>query len=164
MTPRESYQEFLRSAFWKNVSAAVRRRARFRCELCNSCQGIQVHHKTYENHGNEDKHLEDLICLCAECHGRFHDKLGRGIPVVCAGRPRVGPDPLLQKTLELLYAYATEHGGVLEDMKRPRLRIAKDLGISIKRVTGILRALDGQEFIKGGYGGDLKLRTKRWPR
>lgn len=72
---RLSYDQFLLTPYWKRVSAKVRRRAGNRCELCPATRGLHVHHKTYEHHGLEDEHLDDLICLCGNCHALVHSKL-----------------------------------------------------------------------------------------
>lgn len=39
-----------------------------KCTECGREQDLHAHHLTYENEGNEK--LEDLITLCASCHGR----------------------------------------------------------------------------------------------
>ena len=70
-----SYPEFLASDYWAVVKAVVKTRAHGRCQLCSSRGPMHVHHKTYEHHGYEHAHLEDLICLCRSCHEKFHDKL-----------------------------------------------------------------------------------------
>lgn len=37
---------------------------------------LNVHHRNYDCHGKEHKHYKaDLICLCEDCHQKFHDKL-----------------------------------------------------------------------------------------
>ena len=36
---------------------------------------VDVHHKTYEHHGQEHRYLGDLVLLCRNCHSKFHDKL-----------------------------------------------------------------------------------------
>lgn len=69
------YQEFLQTPYWKGVAKLVRARAKYKCELCGKGGLLNVHHKTYENHGDEIHHLKDLICLCEDCHQKFHDKL-----------------------------------------------------------------------------------------
>lgn len=42
-----------------------------KCQLCNSAEKLQVHHKTYERIYNELQ--SDLIVLCEKCHQRFHN-------------------------------------------------------------------------------------------
>jgi 5-methylcytosine-specific restriction endonuclease McrA len=36
---------------------------------------VNVHHRTYEHHGEEHQYLDDLILLCHPCHSKFHGKL-----------------------------------------------------------------------------------------
>ena len=66
------YQDFLKTPYWKAISEKKKRQANWKCELCNSQQGLQTHHKTYENHGSELYNLQDLIVLCHKCHDKFH--------------------------------------------------------------------------------------------
>lgn len=68
-----SYKEFLTTPYWKAVAQKKKQQAGYRCELCNSKTYLNVHHRTYENHGYEMDHLQDLIVLCNDCHKKFHD-------------------------------------------------------------------------------------------
>jgi len=68
-----NYHDFLATPYWKAVSGYKRYKAGYKCELCNSNGSLAVHHKTYENHGLEVYHLEDLVVLCKDCHEKFHD-------------------------------------------------------------------------------------------
>lgn len=43
-----------------------------RCQVCNSSNNIQAHHRTYDTHGREHLHMNDLVVLCEICHGLFH--------------------------------------------------------------------------------------------
>lgn len=67
------YEQYLQTPEWEMKRDAALQRANKRCELCNSTKFLQVHHKTYENRGQEP--LEDLIVLCRDCHSKFHNKL-----------------------------------------------------------------------------------------
>lgn len=69
------YSEYLITNHWKQLRFIKLKRAKFRCEMCFNNRNLQVHHKTYERRGCED--LSDLIVLCENCHGKFHDKLER---------------------------------------------------------------------------------------
>ncbi len=73
-----SYSEFLKSVYWKTVRNYVREKRGYICELCASTERLEVHHKTYEHHGQEHNHLDDLILLCSVCHSRHHGKLYKG--------------------------------------------------------------------------------------
>ena len=69
-----SYDQFLSSPYWKVISAYKKLQAGYRCQLCNSSERLAVHHRTYENHGYEIEHLDDLVVLCERCHSKFHGK------------------------------------------------------------------------------------------
>lgn len=68
------YQDFLRTPYWATVAEMVRKRDNYKCQECGSMENLNVHHKTYENHGDEIHHIEDLICLCQKCHEKHHAK------------------------------------------------------------------------------------------
>ena len=69
-----NYQDYLKTDYWKAVSDAVKKRADYRCQLCNSQHDLCAHHRTYEHRGRELEHLSDLTCLCRRCHEIFHGK------------------------------------------------------------------------------------------
>lgn len=66
------YDQFLQTAYWFAVSHVAKARAGMRCQVCNSKDSISVHHRTYDNHGQEHRHMIDLTVLCMLCHGLFH--------------------------------------------------------------------------------------------
>lgn len=71
------YRDFLDTPYWSLVSWYAKARAGFKCKLCNSQNGLQTHHRTYDNHGYElYRWNEDLIVLCESCHQHFHDNGG----------------------------------------------------------------------------------------
>jgi replicative DNA helicase len=60
-------------------------RAGHRCQVCNSPDKLDVHHRTYERVGQEQ--LDDLTVLCDRCHGLFHEHTTttlRAVPVESA--------------------------------------------------------------------------------
>ena len=69
-----SYQDYLKSEYWQTVTKAVKARAGWKCQICNSPHDLNAHHRTYDNRGNELNHLDDLTCLCRRCHAIFHGK------------------------------------------------------------------------------------------
>lgn len=77
----EAYDNYLSSDYWKSVSSAVKHRAGYRCQVCNSPHDLQAHHRSYAHRGRELDHLDDLTCLCRRCHGVFHGKLETPKPV-----------------------------------------------------------------------------------
>ena len=68
-----SYKDFLATPYWKAIAQYKKYKSHYKCELCNSNNQLAVHHKTYEHHGSEIWHMEDLIVLCKDCHEKFHD-------------------------------------------------------------------------------------------
>ena len=64
------YGDYLKSHQWKDKAKQAKERAGNRCQLCNSPNKLQVHHRTYERIGLEDN--SDLIVLCDSCHRKFH--------------------------------------------------------------------------------------------
>ena len=70
-----SYDNFLKTSYWKMISFRARELANNKCKVCGEKgKTLNIHHNSYENHGLEIIHDEDLICLCEDCHQLFHDK------------------------------------------------------------------------------------------
>lgn len=66
-----SYREYLESDEWRRKRAEAIDRAGGRCVICAySGRNLDVHHRSYENIGNEGP--EDLVVLCRLCHTRHH--------------------------------------------------------------------------------------------
>ncbi len=76
---QEKYHQYLTTPYWKQVSEAVKARAAYKCQVCNSPHGLEAHHRSYEHRGNELNHLEDLTCLCNRCHHGFHNTVPLGM-------------------------------------------------------------------------------------
>lgn len=68
------YIDFLDTPYWDAVRSKKLFQAYYKCSLCNGNENLQVHHKTYENHGYEHNNLDDLIVLCGNCHSKHHGK------------------------------------------------------------------------------------------
>jgi len=68
------YEDFLKTPYWKSISKFIKNRDFNRCEICGSQKRLHVHHKTYNHHGDELHHLDDLITLCRTCHSSIHEK------------------------------------------------------------------------------------------
>lgn len=68
-----TYTEYLKSPEWRKRADAALYRADYRCQICNSRYSLQVHHRTYEDLGNEDP--IDLTVLCNKCHRLFSKRL-----------------------------------------------------------------------------------------
>lgn len=65
------YADYLKTEHWKRIRTGALDRAKHRCQTCNTSIGLHVHHRTYENRGDEQP--EDVTVLCATCHKLFHD-------------------------------------------------------------------------------------------
>lgn len=74
-----SYEEFLLTEYWEIISIWKKIHSNFTCQNCGKkfslMSKLNIHHKTYENHGRE--HLQyvldnDLICWCEDCHKAWH--------------------------------------------------------------------------------------------
>ena len=65
-----TYDEYLRSPYWRQLRQRILARAKGRCERCRAVRDLQVHHLTYVRLGCE---LEtDLEAACARCHEASH--------------------------------------------------------------------------------------------
>lgn len=67
------YEMYLKTEHWKNKRDEAIRHADGRCQLCNAKHKLNVHHRTYDNLGNEP--TSDLTVLCRQCHAKFHNVL-----------------------------------------------------------------------------------------
>lgn len=72
-TPKENYDVFLNSNYWKYVRDLKIATSGGKCQICGCRKGLNVHHNTYAHHYNEHLHLEDLVVLCSKCHEKFHN-------------------------------------------------------------------------------------------
>ncbi len=54
-----------------NVRKAVYRRDGYRCALCDSTAGLQVHHCIHRSEGGSNQ-MQNLITLCWKCHAVAH--------------------------------------------------------------------------------------------
>lgn len=80
------YTEYLQSPEWRERRKQALDWARNACQLCNSTQEpLHVHHRTYDRLGAELP--ADLVVLCKDCHGKFHQ------PVPEMERPKKSPKP-----------------------------------------------------------------------
>ena len=69
---RAKYTDYLKSPEWKKIRNSVLERDNFRCAVCGSTDGLNIHHITYENIFNEQENLSDLVTLCRKCHETIH--------------------------------------------------------------------------------------------
>lgn len=64
------YAKYLQTEHWQQIRKAALKRAKYRCQTCNSTSVLDVHHRTYERRGEEI--AADVIVLCRDCHSKFH--------------------------------------------------------------------------------------------
>lgn len=70
------YHAYLQSEDWRIQRLKAIKRASGRCVLCN--RGFNeylkciVHHRTYQSPYGSLEELDNLVCLCEECHTTFH--------------------------------------------------------------------------------------------
>ena len=75
-----SYAEYIDSAEWKAKAKEAKKRAGYRCQICNKAGDnltLNAHHRTYKRLGNELP--MDITVLCRDCHAKFHDKLPESV-------------------------------------------------------------------------------------
>ena len=68
---KEYHRRAIKSDHWKNLRMQAIYNAGNRCQVCNAKGKLHVHHRTYDNIGNEK--ISDVIVLCGSCHEKFHD-------------------------------------------------------------------------------------------
>lgn len=66
----KNYKEYLTSDEWQRLRNLKLKQAEHKCQLCNSPEHLQIHHRTYQRLYKED--LNDLTVLCGSCHSKFH--------------------------------------------------------------------------------------------
>lgn len=66
----EYYNAHLNSPEWREKCRLKRERANGVCEGCGVNKVNHIHHRTYENLG--DEFLFELVALCVECHQKIH--------------------------------------------------------------------------------------------
>jgi 5-methylcytosine-specific restriction endonuclease McrA len=68
------YKRYLQTQHWQDIRRYALKYAKSRCQVCNGNGLVDVHHRTYENRGEE--RFSDVIVLCRRCHDLFH-QVGR---------------------------------------------------------------------------------------
>jgi 5-methylcytosine-specific restriction endonuclease McrA len=48
-------------------------RDNWRCQACGSMRNLEVHHLQFRSHSGSDVE-QNLLTLCATCHGEFHQR------------------------------------------------------------------------------------------
>ena len=69
------YATYLESEAWRAKASEAMSRAQWACQVCclhSSKASLEVHHRSYRKLGKPGE-MADLICLCADCHGLYHE-------------------------------------------------------------------------------------------
>lgn len=73
---KKKYYTYIESAAWKR-KRIEKLAIHPRCQICDSIENIQIHHRWYNLNGHSIVGKEvverDLITFCAECHQKWHD-------------------------------------------------------------------------------------------
>lgn len=70
ISSREDYKMHLESQYWQTLREVALSKSKYQCSSCGATYGLQAHHLTYKNIGNE--HINDVQILCNRCHEREH--------------------------------------------------------------------------------------------
>jgi hypothetical protein len=62
------------NAAWYRLKDKARIRGKGKCEYCGLRKIRDLHHRTYIREGQE--RMEDVMAVCATCHGAIHGLLG----------------------------------------------------------------------------------------
>ena len=71
-----NYEKYMKSEEWKDKRWKALERGWHRCCLCGAEECLHVHHRSYDNLG--DERPEDLEVLCKHCHASRHGKAIKG--------------------------------------------------------------------------------------
>jgi 5-methylcytosine-specific restriction endonuclease McrA len=104
-----TYHQYILSRRWRDNPArlAELEASGFRCRLCNADgteSSLEVHHRTYQNLGNEQ--VGDLTTLCRRCHHLVtdHQRRLRYIDLLAkisdVSLPLENPAPLFDPTFK----------------------------------------------------------------
>lgn len=69
------YKDFVKTLYWKSIVLRRKYIDGMICTKCGAKNNLEVHHLTYEHHGDERHHFEDLITLCNGCHEKLHKEV-----------------------------------------------------------------------------------------
>lgn len=69
---RNNYKKYIHSDEWARKRNLVLKRDNYTCQACLINKASDIHHRTYENLGNEL--MWELVSVCRGCHERIHNK------------------------------------------------------------------------------------------
>lgn len=68
LTPKEQYQEYLKTSWWQKVRVERLKIDGYKCACCGTEKNLQVHHTDYSKGWFHEDPRQDLITLCKKCH------------------------------------------------------------------------------------------------
>lgn len=68
-----NYKEYLKTNHWIKKKLELKKEYICECRICQSTTGLNVHHTSYKNIGNEK--LNELCYLCYNCHSWLHSSM-----------------------------------------------------------------------------------------
>lgn len=69
----------LNSEEYRELRAEILNRDGWKCQCCGSAVDLQIHHLVRRSQLGSDE-FDNLITLCAECHGRHHNTFRHAQP------------------------------------------------------------------------------------
>lgn len=102
------YEQYLQTPHWQAVREAAIAYAG-RCQVCDSAESLQVHHRRYDRLGEECP--ADVTVLCRLCHRLFY--LARQLPEKRGGR-------VVRRDLEPLSPILSDRVAFLADRVKAR--------------------------------------------
>lgn len=77
-----NYRDYINSPQWKQFATGIKSQRGDRCQICNSSNSLDAHHRTYERLGWEDP--SDITVLCRACHELYesHKRLPKIVQLV----------------------------------------------------------------------------------
>lgn len=133
------YTKYLNSPHWQATRNAAIDRAKGKCALCATADGVlNVHHNTYTTLGNEGP--EDLVVLCELCHKRFHGLSDNAVVTDS------GADAEHIQTIEDLQWSEKVRSFMAEEIKICDKALA-DIRPKIRRVVGMVNILTEDRYL-----------------
>lgn len=68
---KQDHAEYLKSDHWQDLRLRALARAGSQCEACKCSNDLQGHHTRYEQDFRKCT-IDDVMCLCRDCHDIFH--------------------------------------------------------------------------------------------
>jgi hypothetical protein len=106
------YDKYIKSEFWQTKRIKALKRAGNKCQVCNGSNKLEVHHRTYERLGNENK--KDLTVLCFDCHEKFHSEKTQ---ILKKEIKQIDDDILFSETSLKRYVYLDANPKIIQGAK-----------------------------------------------